>query len=330
MALILSVTIPFFALVLLGWLAGRAGRISRAGIAGLNGYVLTLALPAMLFRFGQKAPWTSWADPVAIGLYAACALVMVGLLLARARVWGLGQADGAFGALVGAFPNSGFMGLPMLVALLGPQAAGPVICTLWVDGFLTSALCLARAQWPASDHDRAERRAAILRALVVALRNPLPWSMAAGAAVGASGLSLPPVLDRVLQLLGDSASPVALYTVGGLLWLAGQGSPAADGRPAAPGTGVWPSAWAKLLLHPALVALAGGLAQRAGAPLADETWRVLVLTAALPGAGNAVLLGERYGADGGRVARIVMASTALALLSFSGLTWWLTRGGATA
>jgi hypothetical protein len=34
------------------------------------------------------------------------------------------------------------------------------------------------------------------------------------------------------------------------------------------------------------------------------------------------LLAERFEADNGRIARIVMASTALAFLSFSALAWW--------
>ena len=32
--------------------------------------------------------------------------------------------NAAFGALVAAFPNTGFMGVPLLVALLGERAAG--------------------------------------------------------------------------------------------------------------------------------------------------------------------------------------------------------------
>jgi hypothetical protein len=44
---------------------------------------------------------------------------------------------------------------------------------------------------------------------------------------------------------------------------------------------------------------------------------VLTLTAALPSASNVSLLAERYGADNGRIARIIMASTVLAFVTFS-------------
>ena len=39
--------------------------------------------------------------------------------------------------------------------------------------------------------------------------------------------------------------------------------------------------------------------------------------AALPSASNVALLAERFGADDGRIARIILLSTVLALFSFS-------------
>lgn len=54
-----------------------------------------------------------------------------------------GWNDAAFGALVAAFPNSGFMGVPLLVALLGDASAGPVILTMAIDMVITSSLCIA-------------------------------------------------------------------------------------------------------------------------------------------------------------------------------------------
>jgi malonate transporter len=74
--------------------------------------------------------------------------------------------DAPFGALVAAFPNTGFMGVPLLVACWGRRPAGPVICTVLADLFITSSLCIALSQ--AGRRCRAHRawaRAAALRAL---------------------------------------------------------------------------------------------------------------------------------------------------------------------
>jgi len=140
----LSVTLPFFALVFCGFLAARQRVLPEAAIPGLNAYVLYFALPCMLFRFGASMPFGKLIAPALVGIYAVCALLVVGLTvwMTRRRV---GLKNAAFGALVAAFPNSGFMGVPLLVALYGNAAAGPVIGTLLVDLFLTSTLCLALA-----------------------------------------------------------------------------------------------------------------------------------------------------------------------------------------
>ena len=52
MQAILAVTIPFFALVLAGYLAAQRRVLPESAIPGLNAFVLFFALPCLLFRFG--------------------------------------------------------------------------------------------------------------------------------------------------------------------------------------------------------------------------------------------------------------------------------------
>lgn len=73
----------------------------------------------------------------------------------------------------------------------------------------------------------------------------------------------------------------------------------------------------KLFLHPLLVLLVGTTAKQMGASLDNYALTVLVLAAALPSASNVSLLAERMGANNGRVAKIILFSTALAFISFS-------------
>ena len=85
-----------------------------------------------------------------------------------------------------------------------------------------------------------------------------------------------------------------------------------------------PIALVKLLVHPLLVWSVGTAAIALGVPLTPFALTVLVLLAALPSASNASLLAERFGAHNGRIARIIVVSTALAFLSFSGAVALLT------
>ena len=320
MQAILTVTIPFFALVLLGYVAAQRRLLPEAAIPGLNAYVLYFALPCMLFRFGASMPFAKLIDPALIAIYAVCALLVVGLTVALTRKR-VGLNDAAFGALVAAFPNSGFMGVPLLVALFGDAASGPVIGTLLVDLFLTSTLCLALAQahgHQANGDADVTLPARVLRALRGAASNPLPWAIAVGALAAAMSLQLPSAAAQVVKMLADSATPVALFTIGAVLWRAGQHAhrrtPVADYLPAA---------LIKLFVHPALVGGVGLALRAAGANVPTFGLTMLVLAAALPSASNVSLLAERYGADNGRVARIIMASTVLAFASFSLIAWRL-------
>jgi malonate transporter and related proteins len=82
----------------------------------------------------------------------------------------------------------------------------------------------------------------------------------------------------------------------------------------------------KLVAHPLLAFTLGTAATALGAPLSPFNLTVLVLAAALPSASNVSLMAERYEADNGRVARIIMASTVLAFFSFSLLASLLGAG----
>ena len=314
MQAILAVTIPFFALVLCGYLAARQRVLPESAIPGLNAFVLYFALPCLLFRFGMSTPLAQLLNPALLAVYLLAALAIVFFTIAVTLSPRVRLKVAAFGALVAAFPNTGFMGVPLLVALLGPAAAGPVISSVLADLVVTSSLCIALAQ----AHDATGRgaRPAAAMALRGVLANPLPWAIALGALASASGLVLagPPAV--VLRMLADAASPVGLFTIGAVLWRAGQ-----HAHTRTPPALYLPVAAIKLFVHPLLVFALCGAAVALGAPISGFQVTVLTLAAALPSASNVSLLAERYGADNGRIARIILASTALAFITFTLLAW---------
>jgi malonate transporter len=311
---ILLVTFPFFALVLCGYVAGRRRMLPLDAIPGLNTFVLYFALPCLLYRFGSSTPIAQLLDAVAASTYMLCALVLVGFVVWSSRNSRIGWNDASFGALVAAFPNTGFMGVPLLVALLGAQAAGPAILTILVDLLITSSLCIALSRLDGADEHGAQKAAK--NALKGVAINPMPWSILLGGL--ASALHFEPVkpVAQTIGLLAESASPVALFTIGAVLarsqYIAAQGEHAPM-----PWGDFLPVVFVKLLVHPALVWGAGTLAIMLGLPLSRFALDVMVLVAALPSASNVALLSERFGADTGRIARIILMTTAAAFLTFS-------------
>ena len=333
----LLISTPFFALVLLGFVACQRKMLPDAAVAGLNAYVLYFALPCMLWRLGSSTSIEAIFDPLLFAIYALSALSVVGLTMALSRRWGLGSGDAAMGALVAAFPNSGFLGLPLLISLLGQDAGSAVMLTLWVDMVLTSSLCnalspglTAQGQYPTMS-EQGKKWGTIFKTV---LTNPLPWAIGLGAWSSAHGFDLPKPLQSTLDLLANSASPVALFALGGVLCRVhvkcaqppnSTVSGALSSHHLAPAMSKTPSPWQgveliaviKLLVHPVLVVVLVQLALKWGMNMDPLSVEVLVLVAALPSASNVVLLAFRQGASQERIARIVMLTTVVSFLSFS-------------
>ena len=320
---ILLVTFPFFALVLAGYIAAHRRMLPLEAIPGLNAFVLFFALPCMLYRFGATTPIAQLLDASVFLTWLLCALVIVAFTVAFTLNGRIRWNDASFGALVAAFPNTGFMGVPLLVTLLGPAAAGPIIVTIVVDMVITTSLCIALSRLDGADEHGFSHAAK--KALQGMLFNPMPWAILLGGVASAVGFELPGPVHKTVGLRADSASPVALFTIGAVLARSQMLAAVHDHAPLPlPLRDYVPVALIKLLLHPLLVLLVGVAAVKLGVPLNKFALTVIVLIAALPSASNVSLLAERFGADNGRIARIILVSTAAAFMTFSGAVMLMT------
>lgn len=309
MIAVFEVTFPFFALVLCGYLALRKNVLDESAIPGMNMFVLYFALPCLLFRMGASVPFSELVKPEWVGLYLLCALLLVGLVMGYGVWLGWNRGDAAFGSLVAAFPNTGFMGVPLIVALMGESTAGPVMVTMLVDFFITSSLCIALAQ---SGAQGSRWLASVAKPLRAALTNPLPWAIALGAVVAALDLSLPQPLEQMIHMLGQAASPVALFAIGAMVCRTQR-----NARNSTPAALLAPVVFAKLVVHPVLVLVLGLAIQGLGFALDRSALTAFVLAAALPSASNVSLLADRYQVDSDRIASIIVWTTALAFFTFS-------------
>lgn len=315
---ILWVTTPFFALVLAGFWATHSRRLDFSAIAGLNNFVLYFALPCLLFRFGANSDVAQLFDAAAAALYAAVALLMIALALGLTLGARINWNDGAMGALVAAFPNSGFMGVPLLIGLLGASRAAPVVLSILIDMVLTTSVCVALSRL--DGHRMRDATAALRKALRSVLANPMPWAIVLGAGFSALGWRLPSAIEKTAWMLADAASPAALFTIGAVL---------ARGHHQRAQHDNWHAVWSvvvlKLVLHPLLMLAVGLALMHLGVGLSAPTLITLVLVAALPSASNVSLLAERFGANTARIAHIILATTVIAFGSFSALVYVLTR-----
>jgi malonate transporter and related proteins len=308
MLAILNVTAPFFALVLCGYLAARYRRLPENAVPALNTFVLYFALPCMLFRFAAGAPFHDILNVPVFLAYMVTGLAVL-VLSAAAAHYAAGEnvREAAFAALAVAWSNWGYMGIPLIPALLGQTALAVLIAAGMADLLVVVSAALALASL---ENRTGGVRAAFAGAVIHIGKNPLIWAVIVGGVFSAFELRLPAAVDQFVQLLGQAAGPVALFTIGVSLYRPGTRARGAD---------VVVIAGAKLLLHPGFVAVVAGYAFH----LAWLEVQTLVLAAALPVGGSVFLFAERQGANAERIAAVILVSTALAFVTFSTLCWAL-------
>ena len=290
-------TLPFFALIGLGWAAARTRFFPEEAAAWLTKFVFFFALSAMLFRFAAGIDLAALFDlRFALAYLIGSSLVWVaGFAIARAR--DLPVPEAAMEAQCCMIGNTGFLGVPMLVVLLGTQAVGPVLMVLTIDMLVFSTLITLIIHAARSGGLRPATVLPVLRGIVA---NPMILSMAAGLAWSALHLPMPGPLDEFLALLGAAATPGALFAIGASL--AGRQAR----RLAASG---WLSL-AKLVIHPAAVGIAAWL-------LGVEPFAagVMVAAAALPVAGNVYILAQYFSVAQQRVSAAILISTIASIVT---------------
>ncbi len=295
---ILLKTLPFFALIGLGYLAGRTRFFPPEATAYLTKFVFYFALSAMLFRFAANLSLAEIYSTRFVLAYLTGCIAIYALAVAVALFRRVSVPEAAIEAQCAVIGNTGFLGVPMLVVLLGPDAAGPVLMILAIDLIVFSSVITlvitgareGRMSW------------GILRILGLGLlANPMIVSMVAGLGWSATGLAVPATVNEFLALLGGAATPCALFAIGASL---------ATKSAERVAVAAWLS-FCKLVLHPAAVAVSALLIFHVPMPEAG----VMIAAASLPVAGNIYILAQHYGVAPQRVSASILISTAASILT---------------
>jgi malonate transporter and related proteins len=314
---VLNAMLPVVLLIAIGYLAGRAKLISAGGVKDLANLIFTVVLPALLFRtMAQVHPEA--VNGTSLLAYFGALWLLFGATMALVGF----TRRGAVLALATTFSNTVMMGIALIGIAYGTAGLAVLlpIVSLHALVMLTMAtivleFALLREQGNASGSTAsAAQRPPVWRTVWLAARNaiihPVPLPIVCGLLFAQTGLILPDVIDKPMQLLGQSFSPLALILVGITL---AQGAALAHLRGA-----LWICA-AKNLLLPAMVAALGWALGLRGLPLA-----VVTVTASLPIGANVFLFSQRYQVAQELVTASVAVSTVLALPTVA-LVMWLVQ-----
>jgi len=305
---VLSRVLPFFLLVGAGIGLVRLRLLDGPMAAGLSAYVFWIGFPALLIhslsRIGAPGPSLAWG----LAAFAGAALILMAALLLLGLVLGWTREERAGAALSAGLGNSAFLGLPIVAAVLGPEAARLSAGVVAVDFVIVAATGIALLGWASGR--------SILGSALRALANPIVAASLIGVFMALTGLALPGLLDRAVATAAGSGSPVALVALGAALALrTDTDSPLPRHGP------VLAAAAVKLLALPALTWLAVGLTD---APLAFRLGATLL--AATPTAVNVFIQTRTLGVFARGGARTVALTTAAACVTLSAVAMLLTAG----
>jgi len=305
---ILSITGPIYLAIGVGYLAARFGALTRADAQVLGRFVLHFALPAMLFGALASREFSQVIHPTYLLAYAAGSLVAFALSWWLARVWG--ERDATVLALMGmggSCSNSGYIGYPILLQLLGPVAAVGLALTLLVENFLMIPLALSLADSGQAQH--ASWRRNVWESFKRLARAPMMWAIVLGFVCAMMGWHLPAVFDKTVGLFSMACAGTALFVNGAsLVGLRVQGLMRSV-------SGV---VIAKLLVHP----LAVGFCLWQLGPVETSLQISGVVLAAMPMLGIYPLFAQRFGREG-LCAAALLVTTLVSFFTISGLLAFL-------
>ncbi|MDJ0825892.1 MAG: AEC family transporter [Rhodobacter sp.] len=299
-------TLPFFLLIGVGYLAAATKFFSEAAAAALTKFVFYFALSAMLFRFSANLSFGEVFDPKFMAVYL-WATAFVYLIANAVALWrGIPVAEGAVEAQCAVIGNIGFLGIPMLALLMGEAAVGFIMMMLAVDLLIFGTLIVVLITGSRGEGSVYSIAKTVVRGIVT---NPMLVSIFLGFTVSALAVPIPVPINEFLAILGAAATPGALFAIGASL-----ASKSAE-RMVVAG---WLS-FAKLVLHPAAIALAALVVW----PLEPYAAAVMIASAALPTAGNIYIIAQHYGVAPQRVSATILISTAASIVTVSLVLAWL-------
>jgi malonate transporter len=301
---VVSALLPVIFLILIGFVAGRAGLVRGESVRDLSNLVFLVLTQALLFRtMGTSRMDLLDFRPVMLYFLVASALFFAMLLLyggnSRASVLGLASI----------FSNTLMIGVPLVGLAYGQdgQVLLFTLISLHALVLLSMATLVLELQVAHEQAKEAGERPPVWRTVASAVKNsiihPVPLPILVGMAYSLTGWGLHPVIDKPLALLGQAFGPLALVLVGITL----------SQTPFRREFGLaMRLALVKTLVHPLLMAALGWALGLRGLQLG-----VMVMAAALPIGANVFLFSQRYRKEEDAVTAGVAVSTLMAMVSVS-------------
>ena len=312
---ILAITGPIYLVVLAGYIATRLGLFERADMRVFGKFVVSLALPALIFNALAMHQLSEVLRPGYLLSYLCGSLLMLALAYGIGRrAIGLNRTRSTFLAMGVSCSNSSFIGFPILMLMLAPVAGIALGLNVIIENLIMLPLLLAMAESARDDGGGAWHQV-LRQSLQRLMRNPMVIGVTAGLIVSLSGIQLPQPLTRAVTLFAQASGGVSLFAIGGTL----VGLSLSTGWQR-----VLPIVFAKLLGHPlAVLLISATLLPLLGiAPMQHDLRAAALLMAAMPMLSISPILAQAYG-EADRSATTLLVCMVTSFFTLSGWMWLL-------
>ncbi len=309
---VIGLVLPFFGLILLGFIVARITRQPLDALGWMNTFIIYIALPALFYQLLSKTPiekLTEWG-------YIFGAVFSTYVIFSVMFVWSAIRSGGEIAestikGLAAAYGNIGYMGPGLALLALGEEAAVPVALIFCFENILHFAIApLMMGLAGGRDERPLQVVTGILRKIFL---HPFILATMVGVTAAALHLRAPLPVDRLLQYLANAAAPCALFVMGVTLALRPLKRMPAEIGIIVP---------LKLVIHPVLCYLTLSWMGNF-----DPVWVYsAVLLAGLPTATNVFVIGQQYGVWVERASATILVTTTASVLSVTGLLL-LIKGG---
>ncbi|WP_111893019.1 AEC family transporter [Acinetobacter sp. MB5] len=309
--MIFDILLPMFLLMGAGYCSVKLGLLTIEQIKGLGSYVIKIALPALILHaLASKNLHEIWLPPYLFA-YAGGSLLVYGLaywIYKHHFRYSLTQS--AVMSMGGAMSNTGLIGSAILPLIMPLHAVVYLSLTLMIENLVMITMVLLLAEAGLQVQNRTSSM--LIKSCTSLIKNPLVIAIVLSMIAVIFQIKLPARLDDLLNVLGKTAPPLALFVIGGSLVTLSL--KALDRQTAI-------LALLKTILMPSIIFSLFFLMPQASVTL--EMQHAATLIAALPMPIVFGLLGQVYGLEQRAIAAL-MLSTILGFIGISILIafWW--------
>ena len=306
MLFVVDVILPIFALILAGYVCRKTGCLGESAASELNKFVIWLCLPALLFKATATATWRQiWHPEFILVFTLGTGLIFFITLLYRLRSRHL--ADASMDALGASYANTGYIGIPLCLIVLGDLGLQPALIATLIVVCLLFALATVVVEASIQPGTAWHRSSGTV--FLALAKNPLVITPMLGAVWAATGLPIAQPIGKLLQLLGDATTPCALVSLGAFLAHKQSGSR----------RGTLGLVSLKLFVHPALTWLLATYVFH----LPIFWGKAAVLLSALPTGTGPFMLAEYYRREASVISHTILWSTLASLVTLSFCLYWI-------